>query len=560
MSRIIFRNLVISSPIEEVARYIEFDSGLNIVTSDKETGNDRGKSVILKSLYHSLGADCKFDSMFDAQHKIFILTFSYNDIIYTMYRSGAQFKLFDEELNLIWDINNRHELAEKLYELFGFAIWLPNRDSGLTEIVPPAYSYAPYYIDQNQYHGSEFRSFERLQEYKGYRSDLIYVFTGALDKTYFDIKSEKERLEISSGNCNDEIKTNTAMREQVSDELSSLGYSEDIPALHNDCDKYESEYRAASRKLARSRQKLFGLRANKADTELALKGSEAFRRKISKQIGKISSGVCPLCDSVLTNPVAVRVRECVTLEDALILGDELKSELDGISRKIDAEERRYRKALGELNAIKKKIEYSKEADLTVAQIEGLVHLEKRLGDRFTELSAVLVDLQERTKEVKKCLKQYAEKRKAIDEQFVRIIHEMILDLNLQSINLDKVKDATSNVAASGSNGPLATLAWYFTLLRLKKEYNSELVEMPVVLDSPLNVEADNEKYNKQYKLVFNVLSYQGQMIVSGLGLEESDVVPKGAKIIKLKNAKYKLLNKDDYCKTKEKLIKCMKQH
>lgn len=560
MSRIVFRKLIISSPVEEAAKYIEFDQGLNIVTSDRETGNDRGKSVILKSLYHTLGADCKFDSKFDASHKIFILTFSFNEDVYSMYRSGIQFKLFDAGLNLIWDVSNRHELAEKLYDMFDFAIWLPNRDTGITEIAPPAYSFAPYYVDQNQYHGSEFRSFERLGEYKGYRGDLIYIFTGALDKTYFDIKGERDALKITFEQCDSEIKTNAAMRKQISDELSSLGYSEDMPALRHDCDEYESDFKAASEKLARIRQKLFELRAKRADTELALKGFEAFQRNLGRQIEKLSSGVCPICSRALVDSVAVRVHECVTFEDALILGDELKIELDKTNRTINAEEQRYRVALSELKSITSVIKCSREADLTATQIEGLVHLEKRLGERSAELNVKLLELQDRIDEIKKRLNEYAARKKKIDSRFVDLIRDKVFALNLQSVDLDRVVNARSSISASGSNSPLATLAWYFTLLELKNEYNNCLVEMPVVLDSPLNVEADDEKYNRQYELIFNVLSYKGQMIVSGLGLEEADVVPNDAKIIELKNEKYQILNAKDYSITKEVLFRCMQQH
>lgn len=162
MSRINFLKLIIASPSEELAKCICFEPGLNVITSNRENGNDLGKSVIAKSLYHCMGADCIFDDKFDVNSKVFVLKFSFDSEIYTIFRSRGQFKLFDERLDLLWTETHRHSLAEKLYNQFGFAVWLTSRTSGNTEIASPAYSYAPYFVDQNHYNGSRFNSFNNM--------------------------------------------------------------------------------------------------------------------------------------------------------------------------------------------------------------------------------------------------------------------------------------------------------------------------------------------------------------------------------------------------------------
>lgn len=71
MARINFMKLIIASPSEETAKIICFESDLNVITSNRKKGNDLGKSVITKSLYHCMGADCKFDDKFDVNSKVF---------------------------------------------------------------------------------------------------------------------------------------------------------------------------------------------------------------------------------------------------------------------------------------------------------------------------------------------------------------------------------------------------------------------------------------------------------------------------------------------------------
>ena len=99
MARINFLKLIIASPSEEAAKSICFESDLNVITSNRERGNDLGKSVITKSLYHCMGADCKFDDKFDVNSKVFVLKFSYDSELYTIFRSRGQFKFLDYQLH-----------------------------------------------------------------------------------------------------------------------------------------------------------------------------------------------------------------------------------------------------------------------------------------------------------------------------------------------------------------------------------------------------------------------------------------------------------------------------
>lgn len=107
---------------------------------------------------------------------------------------------------------------------------------------------------------------------------------------------------------------------------------------------------------------------------------------------------------------------------------------------------------------------------------------------------------------------------------------------------------------------MATVAWYFSLLKLKDEFNSDRINLPLILDSPMNVEADDEKYDMHYRLIFDTFEYQHQMLVTGLGLAGSTIVPDGANIIVLENKKYELLNREDFEKSKEFVFACMEQH
>lgn len=109
MSSLIFKRLIVFSPVEEKAKIVDLKPGLNIVTSVQKDGNDLGKSILAKSFYHCLGADCLFDNKFDAVNKIFSLTLEFEDKGYTLYRSHTLFKLFDSDGSLLWETSHRQD-------------------------------------------------------------------------------------------------------------------------------------------------------------------------------------------------------------------------------------------------------------------------------------------------------------------------------------------------------------------------------------------------------------------------------------------------------------------
>ena len=68
-----FKELFLFSPQEKKAKRIPFEKGINVITSNQEDGTDRGKSVVMRSLYHALGAEGHFEAKWDTKSKIYIL-------------------------------------------------------------------------------------------------------------------------------------------------------------------------------------------------------------------------------------------------------------------------------------------------------------------------------------------------------------------------------------------------------------------------------------------------------------------------------------------------------
>ncbi|MEK3661936.1 hypothetical protein BSK49_10870 [Paenibacillus odorifer] len=85
---------------------------------------------------------------------------------------------------------------------------------------------------------------------------------------------------------------------------------------------------------------------------------------------------------------------------------------------------------------------------------------------------------------------------------------------LEEIGEDRIKNVTQNYEARGSNRALATIVWYFNLLKIKSELNPKAIKFPLVLDSPNNVESDDIKENALFEFIFSNLAIGTQLKLS----------------------------------------------
>lgn len=201
MSKLIFKDLYLFSPSEKLAKKISFAPGRTMITSDAHDGTDRGKSVIMKALYHTMGADCYFEGKWDDSSKTYILRFCVDDDEYYIFRHNKLFKVFDGEKNLLFSVISRHELSERLSSITGFAVKLPprerNSDDGYIqelEIASAVYNYLLYFVDQDYQNGSQFASFQHLGEYLDYKENVLYYHFGAFDDDYYMLVQEQDIL------------------------------------------------------------------------------------------------------------------------------------------------------------------------------------------------------------------------------------------------------------------------------------------------------------------------------------------------------------------------------
>ncbi|PHH97029.1 cytoplasmic protein [Fusobacterium nucleatum] len=551
--RVIFNEIYIFDINLKIGYSTDFKKGINIVTSSEVDGTDRGKSVLLKSLYHALGADARFDSKWSEKDKIYILKFQVEDKNFSIYRSQKLFKIFDKDSKLIFTTIHREELSEFLGKLFNFSIFLPNKKTEQLVLAPPVYSYLLNFLDQDKYSGTNFDSFKNLAQFSNFKLNVLYTHLGVYDKNYFELVKKKEALENEIKNKKEEIATFNKMREKIILMLGGFSCPETNEALENELNIKSKKYSDLLNEMNLTRNTLIDLRNQLKEYEIILEQLSKFKIIQEKEINTIlKSRICPECNTKLENTIEIRSKKYNYIEDVLNLKDNINIEKNLLKEKIQINENSYSKLVTLLEKYDEEIKNNKKEIDNYIKFRGLNNLfDKINADILFEVKKEN-EAMELLKPIKKQLKNANEKTKKIEDSYYNMIDKLKIKFNLNELSSEDYKKLSKNFCAGGSNKPLSTVIWYLTLNVLKEKYNSNTIKFPMIFDSPNNAETDQEKKEAIVQYILDESSNFEQLIISAIGFSTDKYKVKFDLNIKvLKNEKYGLLNKESYNKNYE---------
>lgn len=555
MSRLVFKQLYIFSIHEKCAKKIDFIDGVNVVTSDKENGSKKGKSTLMKSLYHSLGADCRFSKKFEADEKVFILHFYIDDMLYIIYRAGRLFKLFDQNHDLLVYTNNRHELANQLKKYFNFAVKLKNKNNEV-EIASPAFNYILYFLDQDYYQGSKFDSFKGLQEYSDYKKNLLFYHLGLIDDKYFDLEKEKSSLNKKKILTQEKLDLNNNVLEKINSKLSMMDYSTEMDTLNNELELISKEYNDYTQTLSKIKTKIIELKNEKLDITQSIKSLKKLNLKNNKDIKIINNNRCPYCHSNIDRENGLLVEKYNANEDIVFLLNDLSNSLEIVNKKISDKMNEYKSVLDKLDLIKNRINIKQGTVRDIVKKEGLLQVREEINkDKLVDLN----ELDTITKNLKlnrKELTKYNNRSKQLNNDYLKLIDDYKVKYSLKELDNMNISSVCSSVELHGSSKCLITVIWFSILLQLKDKYNPNAIKFPRVFDSPNNIEADDQTLEAVMDFLLLNKNMNNQLIVSTLGFEKiKHRYSEDINIIELDNEKYKLLNENDYNKYYKYLFK-----
>ncbi|MCP1422496.1 hypothetical protein J3D43_001012 [Paenibacillus xylanexedens] len=546
MKSLYLNTLYIFEYRNRLAKRVDFKKGINVITSDKTNGNDVGKSVILKSIYHTLGADSIFDSKWSAIEKTYLLDINVDDVRFFVYRSGELFRIYNEKLIKLFSTVNRRELSEYLAEIYGFSVKLPNRKQETLEITPPVYSYLLNYVDQDQMNGTKFSSFKNLGQYADYKENVIYNHFGIFNDQYYSLLRKIEELKQQDKKYKDEKLIIENMLLRVKAYLEGLDAPTELDSLKIELERKKEEYSDIVLKLKKIKNSIVKLRNDQFDLERSIADLSAKQSEETKIYSKTHSNRCPVCTQEV-DELDVRIRSSNKIEDYFILKDELDSLMIEVNRKLHIKEEEYRNLLNILETYEKSLNMNESVISNSIKHMGYIETQENM---IREMGVLLgkIELNETEKSIyDKKIKEFNDQKKKANLFYQEYMTDSKIKFGLEEIGDEKIKNITQNYEARGSNRAIATIIWYFNLLKIKNAINKNFIKFPLILDSPNNVESDEIKEKALFEFIFNDITKNTQLVLSTLGFDESEYEDVQIdNIINLNNDKYHVLNSVDY--------------
>lgn len=559
MNNLIIEKLYLFSTENKTAKVIDFSPNRNIITSSQVDGNNKGKSVILKSIYHTLGADCKFDSKWKEKEKTYIIQAKVNEQKIYFYRHDKLFKIMNDKDEKLFETINRMKLAEYLESIFDFAVQLPNKEDNKLEIVPPAYNYLLNYIDQDGMNCTNFSSFNNLTQYSNYKENVLYYHTGVFNEDYYNLIKAIEDLTGKKEEKTKERKILDGMFERINGDIGNENYNNDLTSLKIEIEKYKNEYSSIINQLSVLKNKMILLRNEREEIILKIKELNNMLKLKDKEIKKSKEDhICPLCNSEIDDNTEISLKKYTEKDDLYILNTELNIEILKINSELNKRENQYKELLKKLAEYENKMKLNSKETNDILKIKGLVEIKDNILKDIQKNNCEIATLEKELKEYAKEKKKYDEQKRKINNKYYELMYKDKEELNLKEITDKKIENILSVYNVSGSNRPIATIIWYMNLLKLKENFNKDVIKFPLVIDSPQNGELDDTNKSAVLNYIFDNLINEQQLIISVLGYNYKENIMKADNIVYLDNEKYELLNTRDYQDNKHILEKFSK--
>lgn len=549
MKEVYFKKLMIADLRTHTAYVQSFEKGLNVVTS---TDNHVGKSSLLKSLYYTLGAKVKFDSVWDEQSKLYIATLSVGENEYRVVRFMKRFAVFEGEILVKITDSITKELTPLLGEIFDFSVYLPNKETGKVEIAPPAFTFMPYYIDQDKGWSGLYDSFEAITQYKSTdRIKSLYYHLNIYTKETVELMAErdllKERMEALGG----EIDRLNTILSALREETNNLPPADTVRELetHLEAPKKRIEYLVAQ--IGEIRNEIQSLETTLRQHRYHLQVIREYvsvKDKVSGEDECIRH-VCPNCGYAFDEEIFNLVQSNYGTINENYMCQQIQLLIDRVSEKLGLAKEQYVSLRQQMKDEELSFQAEKnEFDIYVRQ-RGLAASIRRFQERLDEAIIETQEINQQIKGINKELKKRPNK-KEVEEKYIEHVRLNIMALDAWDSTYDGTIRLLKPIKAQGTLENKIILAQFVSIFQTMEYFKSGVTKFPFVVDSPRAKEA-SEASSKDILKMIAQLAMLPQIILATIDYSEyEDEIDVPAKIIVLKE-KRKLLNEVDYIENQE---------
>lgn len=550
--------LLVLSNTAKSANQFKFGKNLNLITAKD---NSVGKSTLLKLIFWGLGCEPELDTTWNAQDCKTIVDFEVDDKTFRVkrYKNEISIKEGSSDYENFQKITG--EYSQKFADIVGFSALLPNQNSGLLETPPPAYYFIPFYIDQKRSWAKAWDNFDRLGQYRNWKSTIIKYHVGLLKPEHFKLESERTDKKESQKNIEYEVgKIDTTLEVIESYVPNSVNTVTTVSAINKITDSIKKDLES----LQKGQEELLHAIAINNSEKSYLYQQQVMTEKLISELDKDykfsveniedDEIECPLCGVVHENSIVNRASIMTDKNQAENQLREIIQSTVKIDKKIASNERQLESIRSQISEINEKyvIEDETESKIDFNQIIESVagnSIKTKVTRTKNIKNAEIAILQEEIKDLKKEQKSLTttEETESILNSFNSILSNYVQLLDAEAVNLSEINsplDYNKVIKEGGAaEGARAILGYYLTIFSMVEKFGNE-AKSPLVIDTPNQQEQSFTNYEKIVELLTDDFLDGNQIIMSAMENEQLKPFADKAQIITLDENK--LLSKEKF--------------
>lgn len=534
MKSLRFQRLLLCSELEKSAKQVQFHPTTTVVVGE----NDTGKSSLIKSIYAAFGADPLIVHPRWAEANVSILLdFTVDGVAFRILRTGDVFGLFDGSSRLIWrETGVSSGVAKAVAALIDFRLELQNRQGDFIT-PPPAYAFLPFYVDQDAGWQKTWSSFRGLGQFENYKRDVATFHAGLKPNAYYAARSkkqtaerEKEEVSIERRALDRAAKRLQGSRSGLKFDLRPEEFGDRLDGFFKQCEAVQ----ANQGKVQRALNDLHSQRAMLVE-QISIAGSaladlsadfEFLRKSVEGEV------ICPTCGTAHDNDFAAKFG---LLGDADLCREfllEAQTDLAKIDREISEKRGEFSAADQQVKAIQDVLDQERGEVKLRDLIEGE---SERMVDGAIQVERDALDLQRGrletlSDEAAAVMKSYddPEHTKKVMAVYRKRMADFLVQLRVPGLQPSGYSKIDCVIKETGSDLPRALLAYYYAFLHTMHAFSGR-VDLPIVLDSPLQQDQDADNAARVIDFALNGAPPSSQIIVASVSLH--DVAHAGVTII-----------------------------
>ena len=560
MKRLAIKKLIVISQSESRSLEVPFENGLNIILG----GNKTGKSSIIKSIFTTLGCECKrIETDWKKLISAYLLFFKYGEKQFCVVRQGKKFQIFEnneDSYSCIIETETFHEYSNCLMDILEIKMPCISKDGKQFNVTPPLL-FRFQYIDQDEGWSRIADSFSNVAYIKDWKPNTNKYVCGYLDDRYYELQAQKAEYILEKDDKKKELNYNQSFVSRITSTLTQIEHIESVEEVTTDIESllakaeelrkmqfsYNAEMTVLENDIYVNQHKLHVVEHNLIET----------KKDIEFAMTQEDELVCPICGTIYSNGLEEQLNitsdyahceKLITeLRNSISIAteelEELKEKYNGVSleiRSIEQKVRNSQQLLSYSSFYKNKGQYEiyesckRELEVLQGEIDSYVSKIAIIDEKINEKKS-----KERSKDIREDIEGYC-----------RTLADAI---NLPKTFI-KLRDFVQIIDRTGSETP-RLVYMYQSALYLYNLYRTNSPFNFYVVDTPNQQGQDAENLGSIFKSLELFLSDEGQVIV---GTErETGLEGKASNVIKL-TEKRRCLNTINYSKHLELLEELQK--